>query len=472
MFQGPDHERQLAATAWPRVHPRPRPPLLAALLVVLAGCAAPAPAEDAASAEASEAAEPAAFVQRFLPDRAFEPTLGLGRGGVAFVTASHPVDLVVAGASHTDLWRTRDEGRTWEKVSPRLAQRDPAPFSFDPYVHVDATTGRVYVADLTLACVTLSWSDDDGDTWNVNHLGCGQGPHDHQTVFTGPPPAGVATVGYPSIVYVCTSNFFAGFGCARSLDGGLTFGPSVPLHVTPNVDARAFAPVCGEVLTGHGAASPLDGTVLVPQVACDVAHVYASRDGGLTWQAIVVDASAGMIRDAVDRHEASVAFDAAGNAYYYWLAADALPRLSMSVDRAATWTPPRAVAAQDVVAARYPAIAAHDAGRVAFLYVGHGGDEAWRAHVGYLLDALDAEAPVLTVLAHAADEPLQRGECAGRCGGIGDFLDIAADPETGRVWVALAGLCAATCEAQGGHAGGGMAGSVGIQRTGPTLRAT
>src|SRR5260370_6651182 len=112
----------------------------------------------------------------------------------------------------------------------------PAPTSQgvdqDPIGFVDRVTGRTFASQLTLTTPTAktSYTDDDGMTW-VPTAGFGIGSGiDHQTLGGGnyhaplvnrPPPA------YPRAVYYCSQLPQA--ACARSDDGGLTFGPVVPI---------------------------------------------------------------------------------------------------------------------------------------------------------------------------------------------------------------------------------------------------
>jgi hypothetical protein len=128
---------------------------------------------------------------------AAEPTLGVTKQGTVFFVG-------FGGLQMSQIVRSRDGGQTWEPTNPVTpAENDTT--SFDPYIHVDPDTGRVFNADLSLvACSIISTSDDEGETFLANGEVCQH--TDHQNLFTGPPPAGTpAPVGYPNVVYYCAS---------------------------------------------------------------------------------------------------------------------------------------------------------------------------------------------------------------------------------------------------------------------------
>ena len=79
---------------------------------------------------------------------------------------------------------------------------------------------------------------------------------------------------YPHAVYYCSQDL-ALAQCARSDNGGLSFGPAVPIYTLTE---------CGGL---HGAVkvSPYDGTVYVPNKGCNGEQaVVVSEDNGITWQ--------------------------------------------------------------------------------------------------------------------------------------------------------------------------------------------
>src|SRR5207245_1556145 len=115
---------------------------------------------------------------------------------------------------------------------------------------------------------------------------------DNQTV-SGVPysfPAPLTPTGYPHAIYYCSQDIVTAF-CSRSDDGGLTFGPGIPIYTfirVNGVDLPIAPGTCGG-LHGHVRVSP-DGAVYVPNENCFDASsvsrpgVAVSPDNGLTWE--------------------------------------------------------------------------------------------------------------------------------------------------------------------------------------------
>ena len=131
--------------------------------------------------------------------------------------------------------------------------------TFDPILFTDrtSTTGRTLVSQLEFpagsAATAYAYTDDDGETWiPSNGAGPGSGI-DHQTIGGGGPLHAPIppTATYPNALYYCSQLPLA--TCALSIDGGLTYGPAIP--VDPNAE-------CGG-LHGHIKVGP-DGTAYLP----------------------------------------------------------------------------------------------------------------------------------------------------------------------------------------------------------------
>ena len=103
--------------------------------------------------------------------------------------------------------------------------------TLDPILFTDFRTGRTFASQLGPKCSLMSFSDDDGESW-LPSQGCGiNAGVDHQSVGGGPFPASdpIGGIGYPNAVYYCSQDA-AIAQCALSRDGGLTFGPAIPIY--------------------------------------------------------------------------------------------------------------------------------------------------------------------------------------------------------------------------------------------------
>ena len=420
--------------------------------------------------------------------RAAEPTIGVTRDGTAFFTAADFDGLISGTAARTELLRSSDGGLTWESVqTPAPAVKSLPPANADPYVWVDTSTGRVFNADL-LGCGYLQRSDDKGETWETSLAACGDSV-DHQTLFGGPTPAGlkVPKVGvgspYPNVLYYCT-NRAADSRCSRSFDGGVTW------LTTATPAYPGFDPVEGGIcngLHGHGVVDK-DGRIFLPKGHCAKPYVSISEDGGDTWTCVKVsDTPAG---DAVIPpfeyagafQHTSVAVDEAGNVYYVWPDSQLRPIFAYSTDHGRTWSPPRLISPPGVREVNFPTIDAGAAGHVAISFVGSpsptpgvlGGGDARRPWNYYVLssnNALDQEPLFLSTTANDPADPIHRGDCFSRCGGMYDFIDVIVAP-AGEIWATASDTCTTqTCRSSGGAADGGVGRGIAIRQVGgPLLR--
>ncbi|MCA1832836.1 MAG: hypothetical protein LC750_08950, partial [Actinobacteria bacterium] len=295
---------------------------------------------------------------RYTGENAVEPTLGIQSDGDIFISESrNPCSIVlVVICGRTEIFRSRDLGANWSEVTPDNDQgMELPPVSADPYVVVDRDTNRVFDIDLTAACTYLSYSDDDGQTWTNNPLGCSSPPVDHQTFALGKPRT-VATQGYPNVALMC-SNAAAASPCQRSVDGGDTWET-----VSPAFTGEGS---CGSGLTSHLHADA-DGRFFLPIVA-QRPCVAISEDDGTSWT--IMPVSTTVPGDPAD-HEGRIASDADGNLYYVWLSTDRLPYLVTSRDHGLTWSAPRMIAPPGVTNTNLASIVAGAPGKVAVSYMG------------------------------------------------------------------------------------------------------
>jgi hypothetical protein len=456
-------------------------------------------------------------LQRNLPGRSYEPTLGVTPKGNVFMSGlTLNGGVGVPGGTQlpgSKVWGTFDGGATWKDVSPAdlvAGQVHDPPYSADPYVYVDPVTGRIFDVDLQfLYCSWSSVSDNQGSTWTTSPIGCGQpvAPQDHQTVVAGKSRGTPAPLYQNRIVYYCVNRVFDS-SCATSLDGGLTYGPLIP--IMPGVDTEAGRP-CGG-LHGH-VKTDNAGRVFLPKAQCGVPTVGVSEDDGKTWKTYKIS-TVGTRKSGngdLGDHEVALAADASDNLYAFWIGENALPQLSISKDHGHSWTPARTVSPPGVTAADKPAIYASAEGKVAFAYIGStiqdgyakkpactGGapnfppgsgtprdctkrnaawaNATWNAYIGIMTDALSENAMVLTSTANDPADPIAIHECgATRCDGLYDFIDVTIDP-TGRPWASFVDVCLAKC-LEDFHAEpltakhDGNVGFAGTLATGPALTA-
>lgn len=317
--------------------------------------------------------------------------------------------------------------------------------SLDPILATDKLTGRTIESQLldaraigSLSCVT----GDDGDTWSTSQGGGFNSGVDHQTLGWGPyAPGGVAAARtFPSELYYCSQDI-ADASCSTSTDGGLTFGPAVPMYNLTR---------CGG-LHGHVKVAP-DGTAYVPNKSCDGRPaVVVSVDNGQTWAIRPVP------QGSPGESDPSVAIADDGTVYLSWNGADNHAFTSVSRDRGQTWSTPYDVGKQlGIQNVAFPAAVAGDADRAAVAFIGTttaGNSQETDVFKGvwqlYVASTLDGGKTWKTSDATGAD-PVQRGSiCTGgtTCGNdrnLLDFIDATLDPQ-GRVLVGYADGCTAAC---------------------------
>ncbi|MFG2054363.1 sialidase family protein [Micromonospora sp. NPDC048930] len=334
----------------------------------------------------------------------------------------------------------------WEDKSAHLPSCT-ANASLDPILYTDHDTGRTFESQLAGKTSLMCFTDDDGETWTLSQGGGINSGVDHQTVGGGRwSPNGVGGVGlYPNAVYYCSQDI-ADALCAGSRDGGLTFGPAVPMYTLLD---------CGG-LHGHVKVSPKDGTVYVPNKGCGGSQAVAvSEDNGLTWQVRPVPSSLPADSDP------SVGVAADGTVYFGYQNADGHAHVAVSHDHGRTWDSDQDVgAALGVKNVVFPAVVAGDPDRAAFAFLGTttGGNYQdpqnftgeWHLYVAVTYDG-----GVTWSLTDATpQDPVQKGSiCTGgtTCGtdrNLLDFMDVQIDKQ-GRVLVGYADGCTGACATGG-----------------------
>ncbi len=339
---------------------------------------------------------------------------------------------------------------TWvNRAAPTAQAVDSDPIGF-----TDSPLGRSFSGQLTLLSPTCktSYTPDDGLTW-VPTQGSGLASGvDHQSIGGGPfaPPLNITPPSplYPHAVYYCSQEGVPNTGppsfCSRSDDGGLTFGPSVPL-TTPPVN------VCGG-LHGHVKVSPKDGAAYVPFNQCDgVGSLVASTDNGTTWTVRHVGTTTISAQPSASFQDPAIAIDATGRVYYVIANNDTVAAVLTSDNHGQSWQNLGEVSSvyglQNI---RYPAASAGDLGRAAVAFYGTTtpGDALLGSFEGiwhlYIASTFDGGVHWTTTDA-TPNAPMQRG-CIWAKGGSNicrnllDFFDMTVD-KNGRVLVGYVNGC-------------------------------
>ncbi|MDQ1732485.1 MAG: hypothetical protein QOK10_2644 [Pseudonocardiales bacterium] len=338
--------------------------------------------------------------------------------------------------------------------------------SLDPILFTDRATGRTFESQLAGKAALTCYTDDDGASWHVTQGSGINSGVDHQTIGGGPFSAGglgaLPTSTYPDAVYYCSQDI-ADASCATSRDGGLTYGPAVPMYNLTQ---------CGG-LHGHVKVAP-DGTVYVPNKSCGGNQgVAVSTDNGATWTVHQVPGSTPGDTDP------SIGIGSGGTVYFGYQNADGTPHVAVSHDRGTTWLYDQNVgAAAGIKNVVFPEVVAGDDSRAAFAFLGTttGGNYQDTAFTGvwhlYVATSYDGGQSWVTADATPAD-PVQRGPIctAGTsCGSdrnLLDFMDATIDSQ-GRVLVGYADGCTGAC-ATGGAENYDALASIARQSSGNTL---
>ena len=320
----------------------------------------------------------------------------------------------------------------------------------DPIGFTDRQTGRVFAAELTLLSpdtVKISHTDDDGITWVPDQSGGVASAVDHETIGGGPfhaplvPPPPPA---YQNAVYYCSQDI-AFASCALSVDGGQTYGASVPIY---NLTA------CGG-LHGHVKVSPVDGTVYVPNRQCGSTQaVVVSQDNGVTWAIRPVQngTTASVPSNVGGGDDPAVGIDNSGRVYFGFSNAGTAPSVATSTDQGATWQNIYDVGSvYGISNVAFPAAVGGDAGRAAIAYYASTtstGDSnsgsfggVWHLYVAHTFNGgLTWTTSDVTPLLPMQRSGLLRGGGAETIRNLLDFFDITIDRD-GRVLVGYVNGC-------------------------------
>jgi hypothetical protein len=328
--------------------------------ISLAPKPAPSSAPDAATQSSTA---PPRFQDYAVPSSlggngAGEPSLGLNwnTGNVMYVAGLQTFRVGFDGT-------TSPATASWKDVSSLTTSKE----SLDPILYTDRTYSRTFVSQLTGQDSLTAYSDNDGASWTPSQGGGIPSGVDHQTIGAGPyssslpVPSTAPLTGFKDAVYYCSQDIASAF-CARSDNGGLTFGAGVPIY---NLTTCAG-------IHGHVKVAP-DGTVYVPARSCGGKQgVAVSTDNGTTWTVHQIPDSTAAIGN-----DPSVGIATDGTVYFGYQGADGHARVAITHDHGATWTKSVDVGAlggvQNIV---FPAVVAGDPNRASFAFLGTttGGD--------------------------------------------------------------------------------------------------
>jgi hypothetical protein len=343
--------------------------------------------------------------------------------------------------------RTTPAASTWKQV-PLVLTTAPRVYG-DPILFTDRDTGRTFVSqELGLSPLgsTMEFTDNDNSPFTASTGSGAPSGIDHQTVAGGPyhapVPPGVNPL-YPNSVWYCSQSIVDAV-CSISLDGGITFGPAVPMYTIADC-----AGIHGHIKIGR------DGTAYVPNRGCGgnaVDHddenarqtVAVSEDNGVTWTLRPVTTSTTM-----GNRDPSIAVADDGTLYFAYQARDGHSRVTVSHDKGLTWGNDTDIGAPlNVQNSLFHAAVAGDGQRatIAFFGTETAGPNfdvpdfpgTWYL---YIATTLDGGAHWVTQNATPGD-PVQRGGICndGACRNLLDFFDATIDKE-GRVVIGYVDGC-------------------------------
>jgi len=330
--------------------------------------------------------------------------------------------------------RTAPATTTWNQV-PLVLATLPRVYG-DPYLFTDRDTGRTFVTQelgLTPLGSTMEFTDNDSSPFTPSTGSGAPSGVDHETIgggpFRAPVPAGVSPL-YPNSVWYC-SQALVDAVCSISLDGGVTYGPAVPMYTLNDCVG-----IHGHIKIAR------DGTAYVPNEQCYFADgnhqgLVVSENNGASWTVRPVTTSTTGDRDP------SVAVADDGTVYFAYQANDGHSHVAVSHDKGLTWESDTDVGAQlGIQNSVFQQAVAGDGPRAAVAYIGTqtGGRNYSLADfpgTWYLIISTTFDGGKTWVTQNASPgDPVQRGGICtgGACRNLLDFIGAAIDKE-GRVLI-------------------------------------
>lgn len=389
-----------------------------------------------------------------------ESSIGIARDGTVFFAPAYT-------SSGNGVVRSRDKGATWELLVPEV-DGGPVHARVQPFMYLDPSSDRVFFATAAGSGFNLTWSGDEGTTWNYEHIA--PDVQDWIKIYSGPPVFSHPE-GYPDIVYASApspistpsggvlpppkyqsiyKSLSGGATWQSESDGGLTLDPSE--EVEAGLADAATCPSTEWVIFGDGVVGA-DGTVYLGYRMCTELAVAISKDEGATWATVVVPGSSlppfTSITSPLTTNNLlasePVAVDASGNLYVIWNDAQKQLRMSVSTDHGKTWsggTQPLVVSAPEVKATVLSAITVKSPGTVAIAYFGSPDGTKYDGYLAESTNALDPQPVFLSTTVNNPSQPLFPGGfdnnyAASLSGGdLDEFVQVKYAPD-GDIWASF-----------------------------------
>lgn len=336
--------------------------------------------------------------------------------------------------------------------------------NIDPILFTESSKGRTFAGGLNGACSSLSYTDNDGQSWTQMGNACAGAGVDHESIGAGPwKGAAPLLSSYDRGVYYCAQT--SAITCATSTDGGLTFGAGVAV-------SGACGGLHGSIHVGG------NGNVYVPTNQCGgkVGGAKSTNNGGAFSSYTIpgsVQADRGFDPDVATTPDNTLWQSwSQGGSYHSYVA--------RSTDAGATWTRMTDLSTTitpNPIHTTFHETIAGDNGRVAVAFLGSTGGSGnpfntgysgvWHLYVSYTYDA-----GLTWATYKATTDPVQKG-CiwdqggSNACRNLLDFMDATVTKD-GRVLVGFADGCIATC-ATGSGASTASYATIARQSTGKGL---
>ena len=367
-------------------------------------------------------------------------------------------EFYLQGNMQSYMLRSRDDGRTWQKLALPLGQT-----MHESLPYIDPVTDRLFWTSTNPSAMKcgapVMYSDDEGQTWKQTKRNPGCEPEvstigDWPKIFTGP-FKGKAPGQYPNAVYLC--NYIPNqlvaqsIGCWRSDNGGenFTFTGYLPVK---NHTCTAGSVKGGEIATiVHGTGQVLpNGDVVIPVTVCGTVVSVKSTDAGRSWEATNTGGISGGLKQTLLGNESlaqnifqnmffdqTLAQDAHGNLFLAYTREGV--HLAVSTDGGNSWKQLGCISAPEVSGAIDVSITARGNGEVALAWFGthdrtdkiFGFGEKYRGWITYSKNALAAKPVFHSAPTSKLSDPPQITNTTGCCASFKVFVEFSGVKFTG-----------------------------------------